>query len=650
MQCKNCGAELVRGFSFCLECGMPVPDEALEASGLPGRNIDTGVGGQDAPTAKVTVSDDGENVVAGDVKPHLQGLAEENTGKNLKPQFIGGETGVGGRDLKPKYIEFGEEQSGAALKAKPIGGEEQAGVGADVRAVLQESSSDAISGSVEKLVFCSNCGMRMQHNPNVCEKCGMPLGSMPNNNALSQSNGIPLFNNDSDALTGGFGGLGGFGGDFGAFGGNTVNAGGVDPMFNNSPSPLGMGSSADDLSRLNEQLSSFSSAGMPTINSVETYVRQKEPKKGEEREMEDFQLSGDLSAEPLSMTLSEVRVLEDYSMDEDPNADIDLDPYKFLGASMDEFDAPMPMNNDSSQSGMPTADVPPIQEVTPAENTAREIPKLESIGEEIPQSIPEETTPNIAGEIQQSIPEFGTTAENSAEKKPADFSSQSRFGGDFSESEAFIAETAPEVTEMPLKDRRGGNADTRDPENRIERRKNSVRTQPAPYSQNSSNMESEAFIAETAPEVTELPIKDRRGGNADTRDPQNRIERRKNSVRTQSAPYAQNSQNMQNNAPSAQMKRCIFCGGMIPAESTACPNCGRSLVGGQPRPTAPAPKAKSKMPIIVLAVIIAVFVAVAVIIIISTKADAAEPYVAQSIRQTLDSAAQLSENFADVVS
>ncbi len=40
MVCQNCGKELVRGYSFCMECGSPVPPEALEEAGMPPRTGD----------------------------------------------------------------------------------------------------------------------------------------------------------------------------------------------------------------------------------------------------------------------------------------------------------------------------------------------------------------------------------------------------------------------------------------------------------------------------------------------------------------------------------------------------------------------------------------------------------------------------------
>lgn len=341
MQCKNCGANLVRGFSFCLDCGMPVPPEALEESGLPLRNIDSGPQ-EPAEAPKLSeAAADASPEIAGDVKPQMQGITEENPGTDLKPKYLGGDAGIGGRDLKPKLIEIGEESSGTALKAKPIGGTEQAVGGAAVHAAMQGSSSDAEDNTSEKLVFCPNCGMRMQHNGTVCNKCGMALGSKPN--SVPASSGVPLFNNDADA----FGGqLGGFGGELSGLSDDDASRidsfmnGGLDPMFNSDNSSFNVQATPDDFAQLNEQLANFSSAaGMPTIETAQnTLIRQKEPEKGMEREVSDFAMTDDLSSEPVPMALDGLPVVGDYSMEENPDADINLDPYSFLYNSMDEYE------------------------------------------------------------------------------------------------------------------------------------------------------------------------------------------------------------------------------------------------------------------------------------------------------------------------
>lgn len=362
MQCKNCGTNLVRGFSFCLECGLPVPPEMLEESGLPQRNIDTGPDEAYAPNnsegaSAASFAAPSSDEEQGDLKPQLQGGGEEDRGTALKPQLQGGDTGTGGKALKPKLVGVDTGASGRDLKAGYIGGgDDERGTGERVRAVLQDSSSTEGDSTTEKLVFCPNCGMRMQHNPNICDVCGMLLGNKPSN-VPTASNGMPLFNTDGDpfaaanALGGGFGGLSG------TFGGTNVNN---DPMFNNS-------SPADDLAKLTEQLASFSAAaGMQSIGATEnTRVRQIEPEKGQDMKMSDFLMSDDLSSESVPMTDNGVPVIGDNSMDDDPNYHVNIDPYAFINTSMDEGAVKPPTygelikNDDAPQTAPPVSPAPP---------------------------------------------------------------------------------------------------------------------------------------------------------------------------------------------------------------------------------------------------------------------------------------------------
>lgn len=341
----------MRGFSFCLECGLPVPDEMLEESGLPQRNIDTGpqtrgVGEtaertEEAPAAQQT-DNTAEAEDPGDLKPHYFGGSGEDRGAALKPQLVGGDAGVGGRDLKPKLMGLGEETSGKDLKPKYVGGgdDDDRGTGEQVRVVLQETSSET-DNVTEKLVFCPNCGMRMQHNPNICDVCGMLLGNKPTN-VPKTSSGVPLFNTDGDLFSGGLGagGFGGFGGGLSEL--SDDDASRIDNFMNGNSDPLfNTSSPADNLAALTEQLAGFSSAaGMNSIGVTEnTRVRQIEPDKGMEREVSDFSMTDDLSSESVPMSDDGVPVVGDYSMEDNPDEFIDLDPYGFVGMSMDEAPA-----------------------------------------------------------------------------------------------------------------------------------------------------------------------------------------------------------------------------------------------------------------------------------------------------------------------
>lgn len=170
MKCKNCGSNLVRGFSFCLECGLPVPSEMLEESGLPPRNTDSGPQTSTAASTPTNTNND----TTSDITPQLHGN-ENNEGVELKPQLHGGESFDGGNALKPNLIGFSEDEAGKALKPKLIGNDDNSNAGANVQATLQDNSASDNDSTTEKLVFCPNCGMHMQHNPLKCEICGMAL-------------------------------------------------------------------------------------------------------------------------------------------------------------------------------------------------------------------------------------------------------------------------------------------------------------------------------------------------------------------------------------------------------------------------------------------------------------------------------------------
>ena len=344
-----------------MECGLPVPSELLEESGLPPRNIDSGAQ-NDTPKMPAAAAPPEPSAVPGDLKPQLQG-GEQNAGTELKPHLQGGEGENSGADLKPQLTSVGEEAAGAALKPKFVGGEQDAGSGQAVHASMQESSSATSDSSSEKLVFCPNCGMRMQHDPQKCEKCGMALGNKPNN-PQTASNGIPLFNTDSDPFglnsfnnfSNGIGGIDGISEEEAASIDNFVN-GALDPMFNSGGSEFNVQATPSDFAQLTEQLANFSAgASMPTIEAAEnTLIRQKEPEKGEEREVEDFAMIDDLSCETVPLFENGVPVIGDYSMEDDPNADDSYNPYAFLNTSMDED---LPITEEKPVEATPVTAVP----------------------------------------------------------------------------------------------------------------------------------------------------------------------------------------------------------------------------------------------------------------------------------------------------
>lgn len=114
MVCQNCGKELVRGYSFCMECGTPVPPEALEEAGMPPRTGD-----------------------------HAENPREKSPAR--KSDSTGTAPSSGMPDISP------------------------------LSAGNNDDSSGHNTDSGKSLVFCKNCGTVMQSNPYTCEKCGEPL-------------------------------------------------------------------------------------------------------------------------------------------------------------------------------------------------------------------------------------------------------------------------------------------------------------------------------------------------------------------------------------------------------------------------------------------------------------------------------------------
>lgn len=118
MVCQNCGKSLVRGYSFCMECGSPVPPEALEEAGMPPRTGD-----------------------------HVENPRENPS--------------------KPTSDSKGT--TGASGTAQASGGMP------DISPLSAGDNDDSEDSTEKSLVFCKNCGTVMQSNPYTCEKCGEPL-------------------------------------------------------------------------------------------------------------------------------------------------------------------------------------------------------------------------------------------------------------------------------------------------------------------------------------------------------------------------------------------------------------------------------------------------------------------------------------------
>ena len=322
MYCENCGKQLIRGYSFCIECGSPVPPEVLEEGGLPGRSGETADNTNKA--GENTVKAAGEN--AGDVQASMPGI-------------------------------------------EPIGSNKDEGT----------------------LVFCPNCGMRMQHNLDFCEKCGMKISDKP-------SGSVPLINNTPMGLDGSFDAFGSGGGigDIFSNGGNQfdnfIGGGGMPSAFDNAEETenlFGTSSySANDMAILNQQISNFGSTAseMPEISKSAGTVRQQEPKDGETRKVENFSMS-DVSDEEIPISDGAVPVIEGGSMDEDPSADVSLDPYTFLGNSMEEPGTPSieSVNVEAPEvepAAVAVEEIEPVEEIAEEPVAVEEVEPVEEVAEE----------------------------------------------------------------------------------------------------------------------------------------------------------------------------------------------------------------------------------------------------------------------------
>lgn len=578
---------------------MPVPPEMLEESGLPQRNIDRGLEDAygDTETEKASQKTSGSSQsdeTVGDLKPRLIG-GDQERGSELKPQIQGGDAFTQGKALKPKLIGIGEEEAGEALKPKLIGGEEQTGGGSKVRAVLKDSFADSGEGNSEKLVFCPNCGMHMQHDPVKCEICGMPLGNKPNN-VPAASSGVPLFNTDSDPFADplGAGGLGGFD----SFNGisdedasridNFVN-GNSDPMFNSGSSAFNVQATPDDFAQLTEQLANFSAAaGMTSIEVAEnTRIRQKEPEKGQEREVSDFLMSDDLSSESIPMSDEGVPVFGSYSMEEDPSADVVLDPYAFLNTSMDEeIQVPSKLDEQPINNGFSG-----LSEAVPVNQPTEIVPSIDNSRFDPISPFVSETAPYIAEETtSKTAPALSVKAEN---------------------SEPIMDKTNPTGVESTAEN-------------------HSV---PDTFAAPRLRQIEEALTPQMQP-IQPIP-------------PVQSAQQPQTAYHTEQASPVQPAEEASKLAEST--KKCYACGRKMPAADKFCPNCGRSMYG-MPNPNlmnrAPAPPPAKKKPIALIVVLIVIVVA-AVAAFIMLKGNAAEVYLNELSQTISDTENTFTENFAE---
>ncbi len=357
MVCVNCGKNLIRGYAFCMECGSPVPHEVLEEGGMPGRTDDEGRPKPEADSVPASEKKDG-------------GEKKENTVSEVRSSMPG---------------------------IEPLGGNE----------------------SSETLVFCPNCGMHMQSDPYRCNKCGMKLGEKPKNVPMS-AGGVPLMN--IDPIGGSIGIGGGLDGisesDIEQITGFMSGTGNI-PIFavedNSTPDLFGSDISANDFAALSEQLANFSAANeMPGIEAID--APKHEPiteleKRPVERRVDDFNMGGDSAA--VSVSDDTVPVIGNYSMDEKPDENVNLDPYKFLNASME--DAPEPLFSKPQTTA-------PVKEPEPAQ-TVQAVQPL-TFTETAP--VIEETEP-VIGEFVSEQPAVQAPTAPKAPETPAPFSADDFF-------------------------------------------------------------------------------------------------------------------------------------------------------------------------------------------------------------------------------
>ena len=518
MFCENCGKKLIRGYSFCVECGTPVPPEVLEEGGLPGRSDEKPENAPENASADVN-SEENKQEERGDVQTSMPGI-------------------------------------------QPIGGNDEG-----------------------TLVFCPNCGMRMQHNTDTCEKCGMRLGDKP-------TSSVPLINNNPMDLDGGFGG---FGGGIEGFSDSDINrinsfmGGGMPSAYGNENAAdnlFGTNSySASDIEALNRQMSNFSasSSEMPAISKASGAVRQKEPEQGEARKVENFSMS-DGAEESVPISDTAVPVIEGCSMDENPEADISLDPYSFLGNSMDDSAEERPVDN-VNLFEEPAAEVSEAVEEPAPEAAEEPVPEAfeEPAPEAAEESAPEaaeESAPEAAEEpapeaVEEPAPEAAEEPAPEAAEEPAPEAAEEPV------PEA-VEEPAPEAAEEPAPEAAEEASEALNVEPAFEET-------PATEPVDDFIPEEMGFIAESAPVISEepaavvterLPVDD-----FDFRRPQ----------KPQSAP----AENSEEEKPKGNLVYCRNCGQDMYDTEKFCKNCGATYKGAYvPPKTAPSKNGSKASPMV----------------------------------------------------
>ena len=500
MFCENCGKKLIRGYSFCVECGTPVPPEVLEEGGLPGRSDEKPENAPENASADVN-SEENKQEERGDVQASMPGI-------------------------------------------QPIGGNDEG-----------------------TLVFCPNCGMRMQHNTDTCEKCGMRLGDKP-------TSSVPLINNNPMDLDGGFGG---FGGGIEGFSDSDINrinsfmGGGMPSAYGNENAAdnlFGTNSySASDIEALNRQMSNFSasSSEMPAISKASGAVRQKEPEQGEARKVENFSMS-DGAEESVPISDTAVPVIEGCSMDENPEADISLDPYSFLGNSMDDSAEERPVDN-VNLFGEPAAEVSEAAEEPVPE--AVEEPAPEAVEEPAPEAV-EEPAPEA---FEESAPEAAEEPVSEAVEEPAPEAVEESAPEAFEESAPEAAEEASEALNVEP----------------------AFEETPAAEPVDDFIPEEMGFIAESAPVISEEPAAPAASAAVVTE----RLPVDDFDFRRPQKPQNTPAENSEEEKPKGNLVYCRNCGQDMYDTEKFCKNCGATYKGAYvPPKTAPSKNGSKASPMV----------------------------------------------------
>ena len=505
MFCENCGKQLIRGYSFCIECGSPVPPEVLEEGGLPGRS------GEAADNAKETSekTEKAAEKIAGDVQASMPGI-------------------------------------------EPIGSNKDEGT----------------------LVFCPSCGMRMQHNLDFCEKCGMKISDKP-------TSSVPLINNTPMGLDGSFDAFGGAGGGIGDIfsnGGNQFDnfiGGGMPSAFENAEETESLfgsgGYSANDMAILNQQISNFGATAseMPEISKSSGAVRQQEPKDGETRKVENFSMS-DVSDEEIPISDGAVPVIEGGSMEEDPSADISLDPYTFLGNSMEEPETP---SVESVNIEAPAVEPEPVEEIQPVEEIADEPEPVEEV-----QPVEEIADEPVAVEEIQPVEEIAEEPVAVEEIQPVEEIADEPVAAEEIQPVEEIAEEPVAVEEIqPVE----------------EIAEEIPAEEPAFKPEDDFIPEEMGFIAETSPIPEETqPVAAPAAVAAATRQPVEDFDFRRPSAPRNNAP----EQNPEDVPHKGNLVYCRTCGQDMYDTEKFCKNCGATYKGAYiPPKTAPS-KSDNKKP------------------------------------------------------